>query len=174
MMQSEAIIKIDDNILKILDKETQQLLLNFFIFLKSHKMSVRSNKIIYKGKRMGSYGVFNDDTFQLSIQTQFNEHFYDLVSKESEAIKTLVQEQSGYTGCGRCITGKCSATHINMVNLNESLFNFAQKLLILRREAIVNEQVPKCNYIKISDRGTMKKCAKCKACNPACRKLKNF
>jgi hypothetical protein len=48
----------------------------------------------------------------------------------------------------------------------KSFYNFAQKLLLLRIEAMQKEQVPKCNYIKISDRGTMKKCDKCKICNP--------
>ena len=96
------------------------------------------------------------------------------MAKESEQIRCFVKEQSGYTGCGRCITGKCSATHLDMKNPDESFYDFAQKLLLLRIEAIKKEQVPKCNYIKIADRGTMKKCAKCKVCNPTCRKLKNF
>lgn len=173
-MPQETSFKIDSEIFEAIKEEHRQFALAFFEYLKSNKMSIRGNKIIYKGKRMGGIGVFNDNMFQLSIQTQFDEPFYNLVSKESEAVKALVKEQSAYTGCGRCIIGKCAATHLNMGNPDKHFYNFAQKLLALRCDAISNEQVPKCNYIKISDRGKMIKCAKCKVCNPACRKLKNF
>lgn len=174
MTQKEVKSIIIEKIFDVLNEDDRQSLLKFFDYIKSKKISVSGNKIIYKGKRMGGIGILNDNVFQLSIQTQFDENFNDLVSEQSDEIKNLVNEQTGYTGCGRCITGKCSATHINMVKPDKEMFSFAQKLVDLRLDAISKEQVPKCNYIKISERGTFKKCAKCKVCNPACRKLKNF
>lgn len=173
-MTQQETKSIIEKIFNIVNEEDKQSLLGFIEYIKSKKMTISGGKVTYKGKRIAGFGIFNDNVFQLSIQTQFDENFNDLVLKQSIEIKNLVSDQTGYTGCGRCITGKCSCTHINIVKPNKAMFSFAQELLNLRIEAILNEQVPKCNYIKISERGKIKKCAKCKVCNPACRKLKNF
>ena len=167
-------LKTEDLILDLVKEEHQQVALNFIEYLKSNKLTFSNNKIRYKSKRVGSFGIDKYNDWNIQIFTQYDEHFNDLISKEPEIIKDFVKGQINYNGCGRCISGKCAGTGISMKNPDELFLDFSKRLIVLRCDAILNERVPKCNYIKISDRGTIKKCAKCKVCNPACRKLKNF
>jgi len=151
----------------------QQVALDFTAYLKSIQITLNGNQMKFRGKRVGRLGITENDWY-LHLFAQHDEYLNELISRESEEIKSFVEGQTGYGGCGRCITGKCACTGIEMINPDESLCEFAKKLIILRCDALINERVPKCNYVKISDRGTMKKCAKCKICNPACRALKNY
>jgi hypothetical protein len=167
--------KIEELIIDSVKEEHKKTALEFLEYLKSKKLIHGDDKIRYKGKRVGSFTITANNDWNLMVLTQYDEYLNESFSDESEEIKTFVKGQiGGYNGCGRCITGKCSCTSINIKNADKSFCEFAKKLITLRLDAILNERVPKCNYIKISDRGTMKKCAKCKVCNPACRKLKNF
>ena len=93
MTQKETDPKIDDNIFETIKEEHRQAALKFIEFLKPNKLLISGGKITYKGKRMGSLGVF-DNVFQLTIQTQFDEHFNKLVSKESEQIRDLVKNKA--------------------------------------------------------------------------------
>lgn len=52
------------------------------------------------------------------------------------------------------------------------MYEFAKKLVALRCDAILNERLPKCNYVKLEERDKRIRCAKCKICNPDAENLR--
>ena len=155
------------------DEENKQTALDFIAFLKTNRITP-GEKMKYKGKRLGSFGIANTHEWYLQIFTQYDDCFFDLIEKESEKTKAFVRSKIEGTACGRCIQGKCAGTFIRVQNPDRAFIALAKKLVLLRCEAILSDRVPKCNYIKLSNRGTREPCRKCKVCNPACRKSKNF
>lgn len=143
-------------------------------YLKQKRIGLSGNKMQYKGKRVGTLQHIGENDFVIQVFTQFDGFFSELLSGESDAIKKIAEPQIIDNNCPRCIDGKCSVTGIKLTPDCEEIEKLAERLLALRCEAIDNDRVPKCNYIKLSDRDKKVPCNKCKTCNQACRSLKNF
>ncbi len=138
---------------------TQTVTVDFSDFLKSNRISVSGNKMTHKGKRVGTIEQIEEGIVVYKIFAQFDSFFYELLDGTSDHIMSVVNPQISDNNCPRCIAGKCSVTGIRLSSQYSDEMEFMKKLLILRCEAIDNNRVPKCNYIKVSDRD---KCPPCK------------
>lgn len=164
---------IEDAVSEALNGDTLTNAQNFISYLRKNKMtpgwaSANSWKVSYKGK--GVYYIrlpgtawypLDADSWNLSVFAQYDENLRELISGESEEIKELVHANNNFP-CGGCMSGLdrksvsknfsniCACTCINIKNPDDSLCGFAIKLIALRREAITNDRVPKCCYVKPS------------------------
>lgn len=168
--QKAAKPKVEEVILDLVKEEHKQAALDFVGHIRSNKMTpawatTNSWKYGYKSKRVGYFRINDDGDWLLSIFSQYDNYLNELVSNESEEIKTFVKQQIGNNvPCGGCMPGVdrnsatkelkniCACNGINMTNPDESYCEFAKKLIALRRDAILNDRVPKCNYVKPADR----------------------
>ena len=147
---------------------------DFEAFLKSARVSVSQKKLTHKGKRVGTIETIDEGGVWLMVFAQFDGFFDELIDKEPDSIKRAVLPKIAPNNCPRCIPGKCSVTGVRLTLENDGEAALAKKLIALRCEAVDHERVPKCNYIKLSEREQRNPCRKCKPCNPKCRALKNF
>ena len=170
--------KIDDAIIEILAGNELKNAQDFLAFIKENKMtpswaSANSWKVSYKSKGvcyirlMGTqFYDIEDNALHIAVFTQFDEHLKELMNNEADTISAIVQRHRDENKpCGGCMPPTldrhtvnkeykniCACTCINLNNPNESLHDFAKKLVMLRREAIFAERVPKCRYVKSADR----------------------
>lgn len=152
----------------------QSIETKFNDFLKINKISVNTNKLTHKAMRVAKIEQSGENGVAYMIFVQFDSFFFELLNKASKYIKEVVEPQIESNNCPRCKDGKCSVTMIRLSLQVDEEMEFAKVLLRLRCESIENNRVPKCNYIKLSDRDKRIPCHKCKICNPACRAMKNF
>ncbi|NLW69522.1 MAG: hypothetical protein GX061_00335 [Eubacteriaceae bacterium] len=143
-------------------------------YLKREKIGLSGGKLTHKGKRVGTLQCDGELIRSILIFTQFDSFFHELINGDFSDMKSIALPQITPNNCPRCIEGKCSVTNIKLSPDSIRKEEFAKKLLKLRCEAIENEGVPKCNYIKLSYRDKKPPCRKCGKCNPACRALKNY
>ena len=161
--------QIEDKILELVSNEQKQDALDFIGHIRAYKMtlawaSINAWKYNYKGKRVG-YIRINNGNWMPQVFTQYDTYLNELVLGESEEIKAFVDTQvGGNVPCGGCMPGAdrrtvtkelrniCACTTITMENPDENLCKFAKKLITLRRDAISNGRVPKCDYVKPADR----------------------
>lgn len=170
--QSQKAIKpkVEDVILKLVKEEHKQAALDFVEHIRLNKMTpawatTNSWKYNYKGKRVGYFRINDNGDWLLSVFSQYDNYLNELVLNESDEIKDFVNKQiNNNVPCGGCMPGVntktvtkelkniCACNGISMENPNELYCEFAKKLIALRRDAILNNRVPKCNYIKPADR----------------------
>jgi len=175
--QKNARPKIEDAIAESLSGDALKSAMEFIAYLAQNKMkpawaSASSWKVSYKGKSVcyirlpgTAWYQLEAGSWLLSVFSQYDEHLRDLVMCETEEIKVLVQKHiDNNVPCGGCMPGLdrrlvnstfanvCACTSINMVNPDESVYDFAVKLVALRRDAIAIGRVPKCSYVKPEDR----------------------
>lgn len=144
----------------------------FLEWLKENKISVNGK---YNGKRWGSIDKTEDGDWRLRICVQYDEYLESVLSNESDAMRELIGTPTGYTGCGRCIDGKCAFTGFDLVNPTEEQIELAKRLIKFRISAIKDGRIPKCSYIKISEQGkAIEPCAVCKVCDPKCKAMKKY
>ena len=167
--------KIEDAIIVALTGSELKNAQDFLAFIKENKMppswaSANSWKVNYKSKgvcylRLTGTQFYDVEQWHIAVFSQFDEHLKELVLGESDTIKAIVQNhRDGNDPCGGCMPtldrhtvnkdykNICACTCINLNNPNENLCDFAKKLVMLRREAIFTDRVPKCRYIKPADR----------------------
>jgi len=145
--------------------------LEFLAFIKTLKMtpqwaSGNSWTFNYKNKRVGYFQMRGaDNAWQLSLYSQYDAFFNDLVSQEAPEIREFIVanakpcHQCGSLAPGVNITllGKefknmCAIPCVLLKNPDAQFRGFAQRLVVLRRDAIANNRVPNCYYIKMSAR----------------------
>ena len=162
--------KVEDKIIELVNDDQKQAALDFIGYIKACKMTpawatTNAWKYHYKGKRVGYFRISDSGGWLPQIHTQYDSHLRELIVNESEAINAFVDKQiRGNVPCGGCMQGVdrrtvtkefkniCSCTAISMENPDENLCEFAKRLITLRRDAIANNRVPKCNYVKPADR----------------------
>jgi len=169
--------KIEDAIVETLVGDELKNAQDFLAFIKENKMtpswaSANSWKVNYKSKsvcyiRLTGTQFYNvgENAWHIATFTQFDEHLKELVLSESDTVKAIVQNHLDENApCGGCMPALdrhtvnkdykniCSCTCINLNTPDENLCNFAKKLVMLRRDAIFTERVPKCRYVKPADR----------------------
>lgn len=138
--------------------------------LKENKISA-SGKC--KGKRWGSITKTKGGAWHFRICVQYDEYLDLFLAGESAGMRELVNTGARYEGCGRCLPGKCAATGVDLFNPTETQIELIEKLVKFRIGAIGDGRIPKCSYIKISERNEpIKPCAVCKVCDPKCRAMK--
>lgn len=168
---SENKMALEEIIKKVSDKELAEKVADIVDYIKAEKIGYSGGKLSFKGKRVGK--IYFDNGFNLLIFTQFDEYLNNLV-EENPTVSEFVEKSKTPNICIRCIDGKCACTCLTVTNPNKEMTEFAKRLIMLRKDAVLKDRVPKCNYVKLADREKREKCAKCKKCNPNCRRLKNF
>jgi len=164
--------KINDIIQNnIFDDKIKENIFDFILYLKSLKMTphwehINSWSLNYKKKRVG-YIKLNENKKDWSIwcYSQYDKNFETLLMNEPNIIKEYIMENIIYCyNCSACTPGKnmlllgkelekiCATPNIRFENPNENFLNFAKNLIVLRREAIENNKVPKNSYIAIKNR----------------------
>jgi hypothetical protein len=161
----------EDIIQKSLNDDKKEGALDFVAYVKSLRMnpqwaSTNSWTLNYKNKRVGYFRI-NESTgdWQVSIHSQYDEYFNELVSGESKDIQDFILNNITYCyKCSACtpgidmvLLGKdlkkiCATPGIRLENPDETYRDFAKKLIMLRREAIASDRVPKVTYIAIKNR----------------------
>ena len=169
--------KIEDVLFDALEGDALKNAQDFLAFIKENKMtpswaSANSWKVSYKGKGVcyiRLHGVawypMDASSWHLSLFAQYDKHLRELILDESEAIKTHVYNQvAASETCGGCMPGVdrkqagkefasiCACTSFGMKNPNDNFLEFAKKLVAIRRDAIKNNRMPKCSYVKPADR----------------------
>jgi len=162
--------KIEEVIPVLVREENRQAALDFVEYIRNNKMTpswatTNAWKFNYKGKRAGYLRVSENGDWELQVFTQYDSYLNGLVLGESEKIKNHVAKQIGNNiPCGGCMPGEnrrtvtkelknvCACTGIRITNPDDCFYEFAKKLIGLRQGAILNDRVPKCNYIKPADR----------------------
>lgn len=142
---------------------------NFILFLRDNKMSPQwgaknSYNISYKSRRVCILKI-NKDSFELRINTQYNDDFNDFFSDRNEQMKSFLLDNVTYCfRCGNCkpgldisILGKdlknaCFNPVIRIENPDEMLLDLAKKLVMLRRKAIAEGKAPEVTYIAMNKR----------------------
>ena len=168
--QKTAKPRVEDVILDLVKEKHRQAALDFIGYIRSNKMtpawaSTNSWKCSYKGKGVVYVKINCDGDWWLQLFSQYDMYLNELVSDETVEIRAYVKEHIGnYDPCGGCMPGVsrksvnkefknlCACNSIQMSNPDGNLCEFAKKLIALRRDAILNNRVPKCNYIKPADR----------------------
>lgn len=163
--------QIEDIINASLKDDRKQNAMDFLDFIKSMKMtpqwaSTNSWALSYKSKRVG-YIKINENTgdWELWLNSQYDEYFEELVSKENAEVKDYFLSNIYYCfNCSACTPGKdivflgkelknvCATPVIRVKNPNKSFLGFARKQIVLRRSAIENNRVPKVIYIAMKNR----------------------
>jgi hypothetical protein len=164
--------KASETLLQITDDAQRQSAQSIFDWLAENKISLSGK---FKDKRWGSVDADDGGNWRVHINVQYDEYLDEFLSPESDEIKTAVRAQIGHMGCGRCKTGKCAYTGADFTNPDETEIAFLKRLIAYRIAAIKDGRIPKCSYIKISNRGEpIPPCAVHKVCDPKCRAMKNF
>jgi len=160
-----------DTLMKITSDTHKQSAQNMFDWLKANKISLSGK---YKDKRWGMVNAANDGDWFVHINIQYDDYLDEILSGESDEVKSMAKTQVGHMGCPRCKTGKCQFTGTNIANPDENQIEFIKKLILYRITAIKEGRIPKCSYVKLSKRGEeLKPCAAHKVCDPKCRTMKN-
>ena len=167
--------KIEDVINATLEGNALKNAQDFILYLRENKMtpgwaSTSSWKANYKGKsvcyiRLPGAATIEDGSWHLALFAQYDGYLNELIASESEEIKALVKNHIDKNlPCGGCMPGLdrmsvnkefsniCACTCINIKNPDEYLCGFAKKLIALRRSAVTDGRVPKCDYVKPADR----------------------
>jgi len=170
--------KIDDVVGGILEGDVLNCAQDFISFIKEHKMnpswaSANSWKISYKNKGVcyirlhGAAEYYNMEagSWSVNVHVQYDKKLQKLISGESDEIKTLVKNHvDNNVPCGGCMPGLdrrsvnkdfsniAACTSIHMQNPDSEMIAFAKKLVLIRRESIAENKIPKCRYIKPADR----------------------
>ena len=149
----------------------------FVAYIRANKMtpswaSTNSWKVNYKGKALcyirlhgAAHYEINSEQWHLAVFAQYDQHLHELIKNEDDMMKNLVKSHiNSNLPCGGCMPeldrykvneefiNRCACTSININNPTVKMIEFAQKLIMLRRDAIAKGRVPKCNYLKPADR----------------------
>lgn len=144
----------------------------FLEWLKENKISLSGK---YKDKRWGSVKKTESGDWQIRICVQYDAYLEPVLANESAAMRELVTARTGHGGCGRCIDGKCAFTGFDLVNPTGAEIELAKRMIRFRIDAIKDGRIPKCSYIKKSERGgPIKPCAIHKVCDPKCKAMKKY
>ena len=162
---------VNETLMKINDDKHKQSVKSMFDWLTANKISLSGK---YKDKRWGTVGAANDGGWFVRINLQYDEYLDEFLSGEPDEIKSMVKKKTGHAGCPRCKTGKCQYTGIDIFNPDEQQTDLIKRLILYRISATKEGRIPKCSYVKISNRGeALKPCAVHKVCDPKCRAMKN-
>lgn len=149
--------------------ETKEDLLRFVSFLKENRMSpqwgsTNTYNLSYKNRRVCIIKIA-ENSYQIWLNTQYNEDFNKYFADESDDIKKYLLDKVVYCfGCGSCKPGleidllgvplkkACYNPVIRMENPNEERLELARKLVLLRRKAIFEGKAPKITYISMKKR----------------------
>lgn len=160
---------IEKMINKMLDGKLKEDLLNFVSFLRENKMSpqwgsTNTYTLSYKSRRVCIIKIY-DSSYQIWLNTQYNEEFNNCFAEESEEVRNYLLDKVIYCfGCGTCKPGlsmellgislknACYNPVIRMENPDEMQLALARKLVMLRREAIYAGKAPKITYISMKKR----------------------
>jgi len=163
--------KATETISKITNDIHKQRAQNIFDWLIANKISLGGK---YKDKRWGMVEASNDGSWFVHLNVQYDEYLDEFLSSESDKIKSMVRMKVGHMGCPRCKTGKCQFTGTDIVNPDEEQIELIKRLITYRINAIKEGRLPKCSYVKVSQRGeALEPCAVHKVCDPKCRAMKN-
>ena len=150
--------------------DQQQAALDFIAYIRACKMkptwvSGNSWAYKYKNKRVGYFKINSDGNWVLWLFTQKDSFFREFILNEPNELKQYALENiTKKTPCGGCMPylnrravnedfeNMCSGSNVYMENPNENLVELAKRLIALRREAISNNRIPKCTYLKPADR----------------------
>ena len=160
---------IEESIEKYLQSNKRDNAIRFVSFLRENKMapqwgSTNSYNVSYKNRRVCIVKI-NESGFHIWVNTQYNEDFNHCFSEESDAVKSYLVASIIYCfGCGSCkpgidieilgrqIKGACFNPVIRMENPSEEKIILAQKLILLRKQAIKEGKAPKVTYISMKKR----------------------
>ncbi|WP_167956791.1 hypothetical protein [Anaerosporobacter faecicola] len=160
---------IDNQIELYLVGKDKENLISFVSFLRQNKMSpqwgsTNSYNLSYKGRRVCIIKI-EERSYQVWVNTQYNEAFNSCFANESLEIKTFLRDRITYCyGCGSCkpgldmeilgvaCKGACFNPVIRMENPDEERLELARKLVMLRRQAIAEGNAPKITYIAMNKR----------------------
>ena len=160
---------IYDVIDKCLVGKAKDDLLGFVSFLKENRMtpqwgSTNSYNLSYKSRRVCIIKIA-DNSYQIWLNTQYNEDFNEYFKNENGIIKEFLLSKVVYCfGCGSCKPGldidilgvalknACFNPVIRMENPDDARLELAKKLVLLRRKAIYDGKAPKVTYISIKKR----------------------
>lgn len=141
----------------------------FVDFLLENKLSpqwasTNSYSISYKNRRVCII-KFQEDEWEIWLNTQYDADFNNYFSKEQDEMKNILLERLVHCfACGKCAPGQkivilnkrvedaCFCPVIRFENPNELQLDLARKLVILRKMAIAKGQVPKVMYVAMSKR----------------------
>lgn len=162
---------VNETINKITNDIQKQSAQNLFDWIVANRISLSGK---YKDKRWGMVNAADDGGWFVHLNIQYDEYLDELLSGESDKVKSMVKMQVGHMGCPRCKTGKCQFTGTDIANPDEKQIELIKKLITYRINAIKEGRVPKCSYVKLSRRGEpLEPCAVHKVCDPKCRAMKN-
>lgn len=154
---------------KNLSDKLKEDLFGFLSFLKENRMtpqwgSTNTYNLSYKNRRVCIIKLA-EDSYQIWLNTQYNEDFNECFSDESDENKEYLLGKMVYCfGCGSCKPGlniellgveqkkACYNPVIRMENPNEELLKLARKLVMLRRKAIAEGKAPKITYVSVKKR----------------------
>jgi len=160
---------IEEIIDKYLQADEKKNVLRFVSFLRENKMapqwgSTNSYNVSYKNRRVCIVKI-NESGFHIWVNTQYNEDFCNYLSEESYVVKAYLLSTITYCfGCGSCkpgldieilgeqFKGACYNPVIRMENPDEEKIELAQKLVLLRKQAIKEGKAPAITYISIKKR----------------------
>lgn len=167
--QKKAKKPIDEEVQEFLTGETRKYAEEFISFLRENKMSPQwgakdSYNLSYKTRRVCII-KFSQGSFELRLNTQYNEEFNDVFQDEPDEVqKFLLDTTISCFGCGTCkpgitmtllgkpMKGLCYNPVINMLNPDGKWLELAKKLVLLRKKAIAEGKAPKVTYISMKKR----------------------
>lgn len=144
-------------------------ILNFVNFLRENKLSpqwasTNSYKASYKSRGVCIIKL-TENSYQIWINTQYNEDFNSCFSEADEHVKKFLLDSMVYCfGCGSCKPGlsldilgvpqinACYNPVIRMKNPDNEFLELAKRLVLLRKQAIRDGKAPKVTYIAMSKR----------------------
>lgn len=160
---------IDELIEQNLTGIQKERAIEFVQFIRSNKLEPQwgaknSYNVKFKAKRVCIIKI-NKDELDIRLGAQYNEAFNECFkSDDEETIDYLLKGITYCSGCGTCkpgITGTilnhaiqnaCFNPVIQMINPDEKKLALAKRLVVLRKEAVALDTVPKTTYIGIKKR----------------------
>ena len=154
---------------RLLDEPLQREVLAFVQFLRENRLSAQwASTNSYKVSDH-SRGVclikLAEQSYQLWLNTQYDEAFNACFSQADESIKQYLMKNMVYcSGCGTCKPGlnvevlgaaqRAACVHpvIRMANPDPALQELAKQLVLLRKQAIREGKVPKVSYVAMKKR----------------------
>ena len=158
--------------LNLLNDSYRRAVLEFIDSIKMSQLSFSNGVCKLKSKNVANVEVNVKGELSVTVYAQFDSHFAEALSQESDKTQDYMMSHIYLRNapllsdapCGGCTPGAerrtaneqnrniCAFISVRMINPDIELLGFAEKLVALRRDAILSGRVPKCNYIKPADR----------------------
>ena len=160
---------VEETVEKYLQGTAKERALRFVSFLRENKMApqwgaVNSYNVSCKNRRVCILKI-NESGFQIRVNTQYNDDFNAFFSEESDETKEYLRASVSHCfGCGGCkpgldieILGKrfadaCCNPSIHISDPDDEMLALAEKLVLLRKQAIKDGKAPEIKYIAIKNR----------------------